>query len=65
MSISKRMKSITESVDRDKLYPIIDGLALLKDTAKAKFDESVDASVNLGIDSKKIRSVSQGCTSTA
>jgi large subunit ribosomal protein L1 len=53
MSISKRMKSITESVDRDKLYPIIDGLALLKDTAKAKFDESVDASVNLGIDSKK------------
>jgi len=53
MSISKRMKLITESVDRDKLYPIIDGLALLKDTAKAKFDESVDASVNLGIDSKK------------
>ena len=53
MSISKRMKLIAESVVRDKLYPVDDGLALVKQTAKAKFDESVDASVNLGIDAKK------------
>ena len=53
MGISKRMKSLTDSVDRDKLYSVDDGIALVKDTAKAKFDESVDASVNLGIDAKK------------
>ena len=53
MGISKRMKLLTDSVDRDKLYSVNDGLALVKDTAKAKFDESVDASVNLGIDAKK------------
>ncbi len=53
MSISKRTKVISGLVDRDKLYKLTDGLALVKDTAKAKFDESVDASVNLGIDAKK------------
>ena len=53
MKISKRMKLLSDSVDRDKLYSVDDGLALVKDTAKAKFDESVDASVNLGIDAKK------------
>ena len=54
MGISKRMKSLTDSVDRDKLYSVDDGIALVKDTAKAKFDESVDASVNLGIDAKNL-----------
>ena len=53
MRNSKRMKLLTDSVDRDKLYSVDDGLALVKDTAKANFDESVDASVNLGIDAKK------------
>ena len=53
MSISKRTKVISGLVDRDKLYKLTDGLALVKDTAKAKFDESGDASVNLGIDAKK------------
>ena len=43
MKISKRMKLLSDSVDRDKLYSVDDGLALVKDTAKAKFDESVDA----------------------
>jgi len=36
------------------LYPVLDGLNLVKETAKAKFDESVDAAINLGIDAKKI-----------
>jgi large subunit ribosomal protein L1 len=58
MSISKRFKALIEKVDRDKVYSTIDGLNLVKDTAKAKFDESVDAAINLGIDSKKIRSSS-------
>ena len=53
MSISKRLKALTEKVDRDKLYPVLDGLNLVKETAKAKFDESIDAAINLGIDAKK------------
>lgn len=53
MSISKRFKALIEKVDRDKVYSTIDGLNLVKDTAKAKFDESVDAAINLGIDAKK------------
>ena len=53
MSTSKRLKSLIEKVDRDKLYPALDGLNLVKETAKAKFDESIDAAINLGIDAKK------------
>tara|TARA_B110000971_G_scaffold185875_1_gene194296 strand:+ start:109 stop:801 length:693 start_codon:yes stop_codon:yes gene_type:complete len=53
MSTSKRMKALSSQVDRDKLYLVEDGLKLVKETAKAKFDESVDAAINLGVDSKK------------
>ena len=53
MSASKRLKALIEKVDRDKAYPVLDGLNLVKETAKAKFDESVDAAINLGIDAKK------------
>ena len=53
MSISKRFKALIEKVDRDKVYSASDGLNLVKETAKAKFDESVDAAINLGIDVKK------------
>jgi large subunit ribosomal protein L1 len=53
MSLSKRMKAITESFDMDKLYPIADALKMVKENAKAKFDESIDAAINLGIDAKK------------
>src|SRR5207253_3881190 len=51
--LSKRMKTVRGKVDRDKSYPIDDALALVKETAVAKFDESVDVAVNLGIDAKK------------
>jgi large subunit ribosomal protein L1 len=40
-------------VDRDKQYPVNDALELVKKTATAKFDESVDVAINLGIDAKK------------
>ena len=51
--LSKRAKAINAKVDRNKLYPLTDALALLKLTATAKFDESIDVSVNLGIDARK------------
>ncbi len=53
MALSKRIKSLSEKVDRNKLYTVKDGLALVKDTDKDKFAESVDVSVNFGIDAKK------------
>ncbi len=51
--VSKRYKALAAKVDRNKLYPVADALNLVKETAKAKFDESVDVAVNLGIDAKK------------
>ena len=38
---------------RDKVYSASEGLNLVKETAKAKFDESIDAAINLGIDAEK------------
>jgi len=51
--MSKRYKAISDKVDRNKLYQLNDALNLVKETAVAKFDESIDASVNLGIDARK------------
>lgn len=53
MSISKRTQALRAKVDHDKLYPVTEALALVKETATAKFDESVDAVINLGIDARK------------
>jgi large subunit ribosomal protein L1 len=50
---TKRGKTIRDKADRLKLYPAEDALKMVKDTATAKFDESVDVSINLGIDPKK------------
>jgi large subunit ribosomal protein L1 len=50
---SKRYKAIHTKADRDKLYPVLDALQLIKETATAKFDESVDVAINLGVDAKK------------
>jgi large subunit ribosomal protein L1 len=51
--LSKRMKTVRGKVDRSKAYPVDEALALVKTTATAKFDESVDVAVNLGVDAKK------------
>ena len=51
--LTKRMQAIRKKVDRSKSYAVDDALKLVKETAVAKFDESVDVAVNLGIDAKK------------
>ncbi len=51
--MAKRINALRAMVDRNKVYPIQDALALAKETAKVKFDESIDISINLGIDAKK------------
>jgi large subunit ribosomal protein L1 len=52
-TVSKRRKAFANKVDRAKAYGALDAMKLVKETATAKFDESVDVAVNLGIDTKK------------
>jgi len=51
--LSKRMTAVRGKVDRSKSYPVDEALKLVKETAVAKFDESVDVAVNLGVDARK------------
>ena len=50
---SKRVAAMREKIDRTMQYTIEEGLALLKELSTAKFDESVDAAINLGVDPRK------------
>ncbi len=51
--ISKRFAAIQKKIDRNQTYAVADALKLVKENATAKFDESVDVAINLGIDAKK------------
>ena len=51
--LTKRLKVVRAKVELNKAYAIDDALKLVKETATAKFDESIDIAVNLGIDAKK------------
>ena len=51
--LSKRTAAIRQKIDRNRQYAIEEGLALLKEMSTTKFDESVDASINLGVDPRK------------
>jgi large subunit ribosomal protein L1 len=58
--LSKRAKAIAAKVDSQKLYPVADALNLVKECAVAKFDESIDVAVQLGVDAKKSDQVVRG-----
>ncbi|SFM50579.1 LSU ribosomal protein L1P [Ectothiorhodospira mobilis] len=60
--LSKRMRAIREKLEPGKLYPLNEAIGLLKETASAKFSESVDVSVNLGVDPRKSDQVVRGST---
>jgi len=49
---SRRFKESVQAVDRDRLYPIEEAIALVKSLPASKFDESVDLAINLGVDPK-------------
>jgi len=51
--VSKRTKELRGKIDRNKAYAIADAIKLVKEGASAKFNESVDVAINLGIDAKK------------
>ncbi len=57
---SKRVRAFQEKLDSTKVYPIDDALALLKEFATAKFNESIDVAVQLGVDPKKSDQVVRG-----
>jgi len=59
-TLTKRQKALQGKVDTTKLYAILDALSIVKDCATAKFDESIDVAVQLGIDAKKSDQVVRG-----
>jgi large subunit ribosomal protein L1 len=60
MAQGKKYKAVSEKVDRNKRYRLDEALALVKQTAVRKFDESVDAAINLGVDPKHADQVVRG-----
>ncbi len=58
--VSKRIKAARSLVDRNKLYSIDEAITLAKQSATAKFDESIDVSFNLGVDPRKSDQVIRG-----
>jgi len=60
--ISKRFKAIADKLQPGKLYPVADAFGLLKEMPRAKFLESIDVAVNLGVDPRKSDQVVRGST---
>jgi large subunit ribosomal protein L1 len=58
--LTKKQKAQQGKVDSNKLYPLADALSIVKECANAKFDESIDVAVQLGIDAKKSDQVVRG-----
>ena len=62
MALAKRVKTWKDKIQPGKQYPIEEALKLVKELATAKFNESVDAAVNLGIDASKSDQQVRGST---
>ena len=60
MATGKHIKASKEKIDRNLTYQVDEALALLKETSYAKFDESVDVSVKLGVDPRKADQMVRG-----
>jgi large subunit ribosomal protein L1 len=63
MAKNKRLATAQAQVDRGKSYPLEEAIALIKSVAKAKFDETVEMSMNLGIDPRHADQMVRGLTS--
>jgi large subunit ribosomal protein L1 len=51
-SIGKRTRNVREGIDRTKAYPLDEAVKMVKERAKAKFDETIEIAMNLGVDPK-------------
>jgi large subunit ribosomal protein L1 len=63
MAKNKRLAAAQKAVDRTKAYPLADAIALVKSIAKAKFDETIEMSMNLGVDPRHADQMVRGLTS--
>jgi len=63
MAMGKRLKAATATIDRTKAYPLDEAIKLVKQNARAKFDETVEMSMNLGIDPRHADQMVRGLTS--
>jgi large subunit ribosomal protein L1 len=62
-TLGKRLRTAREGVDREKLYPISEAVKLIKDRAKAKFDETIEVAMNLGVDPRHADQMVRGVVS--
>ena len=60
--LPKRARETRDKIDAGKSYPVMDALNLLKENATAKFDETVEVAVNLGVDPRKSDQIVRGST---
>src|SRR3954468_1006633 len=63
MPIGKRLKKAREGVDREKLYPLAEAVNMIKERAKAKFDETIEVAMNLGVDPRHADQMVRGVVS--
>src|SRR6218665_3032163 len=59
-NLGKRTAAIREGIDRKKLYALSDAIKLVKERAKAKFDETVEVAINLGVDPRHVDQMVRG-----
>src|ERR1700733_3635806 len=62
MAKNKRLSAAYEAIDKTKSYPLPDAIALVKSISKAKFDETIEMSMNLGIDPRHADQMVRGLT---
>src|SRR5260370_4854737 len=60
MAHGKRYKTASETVDRDKTYPLEEAVKIVKANAKAKFDETIEVAINLRIDPRHAEQAVRG-----
>src|SRR6188472_2005091 len=62
-NLGKRTKKVREGVDRTKLYPVEDAVKMVKERAQAKFDETIEIAMNLGVDPRHADQMVRGVVS--
>ena len=60
--LSKRVRAFREKVDPAKIYPVTEAVTILNELSSVKFKESIDVSINLGVDPRKSDQVVRGAT---
>jgi large subunit ribosomal protein L1 len=63
MAAGKRTRKAREGIDRDKFYPLEEAVKLVKERAKAKFDETIEVAMNLGVDPRHADQMVRGVVS--